>query len=178
MFSFLGRSLTLECNLSADGNIRWYDYVYNTEPGQAALIFGENQNVNQAHPISHRLSVDSSGSLTISNLTSDDPGVYFCQSTVGWLTKTQRFKLSLGGECSVHRVLKTPVMGLLRCSKTYGYYCKGFSFYINRKPCMSESEVSCPGQGSHAFISIVTRTYHPQVVKILLMDCKEIFCWY
>ena len=98
VFALLGQPHTFKCNLSAsDSGIQWYDNVYNTEAEKAALIFGGNQKVNQAHPITQRLSVDNNGSLTISNLMPQEAGEYFCQSTVGEVTQVQRFELSLRG---------------------------------------------------------------------------------
>ena len=103
MFARLGQSHTFNCNLSvSDGGIQWYDNVYNMEVDKAALIFGGNQEVNKAHPISQRLSVDNNGSLTISNLMSGEAGEYFCQSTVGGVTQAQRFELSIGGGWPVY----------------------------------------------------------------------------
>ena len=95
-----GQSHTFKCNLLAsDSAVQWYDNVYNMEEGKAALIFDGNQNgVNQAHPISARLSINEEGSLTISDLESDDAGEYFCQSTVDGETQTENYQLTLGGK--------------------------------------------------------------------------------
>ena len=107
----INKSIRLDCDLpvSDPPEVKWVDFVYNTDPEPAQIFSSFNNTdelqVNMDHPNWTRYEVDPDFTLTINLLQiDDDPGEYMCTSLYNGSLLLLSYDVTIAGSVSSYDV--------------------------------------------------------------------------
>jgi len=136
----VGKPVKLPCKIDAPpetvANVQWVDLVYNSN-ADPQPIFGSSNNpqslVYSSHPHSGNYLVDAEYTLSILNVTLDDPGKYMCISTLmNATTLTKEYYLPVASKymCISTLINATTLTKEYYLSVASKYRVKKLSIYI------------------------------------------------